>query len=675
MTIIQTIATTMLRDAHRHHGVVFNNEDLSLTSKKLVKRFSHEGDAVLTTALPTLGRHFDKVLAGREQFNPSRFGFDQIPDTRLPKLMGSLFERVLSARGDLLHDPDANCVRTIRQILHAFGKYEATYKAAQEQTVIDNFTQVENELVSLRPFFASLRRIGYRINHYTCDDRLRLHDYKVFSFGLKPDSRELYKRSWSDERWYGVVIRRARKLLYELLSPLDFYDIIPRHGPGTVSTKEQYSDKFRWTNVSKRITEVYPFDAYFTASLGHLCDTYQQFSTVGQEDTYARVILVPKDSRGPRLISCEPVDKQWIQQGICEIMVKHVERHPLTKGFVNFTDQSINRSLALVSSLTSRGTWWLDQNPDKLRSLSDSKFLSQDLHRSWTHMNLATLDLKDASDRVSDQLVRLLFPEHVYTFLGCCRSTATELPNGELLRLEKFAPMGSALCFPVMALTIWSLLKAALPDPDIPVWVYGDDVIVPRDYSRAAMATLESFGLAINHDKSCDQGFFRESCGMDAFSGVDVTPIRFRTVWSPSPSPSSYVSWIAYSNAFHESSWHLTSRLITDRLSDLYGPVPSSDMNLSCPSLLNLTYSHSSFKSRWNPLLQKREYRVPCLKSVNLLSSSPDWIPFFRFVSESGRPSRVPLNIRNSPFLNGIDHFEARLYTTRNRFKMRYQWR
>jgi hypothetical protein len=70
----------------------------------------------------------------------------------------------------------------------------------------------------------------------------------------------------------------------------------------------------------------------------------------------ARVCLVPKDSRGPRIISCEPAELMFIQQGIMRKLYSHLETHHLTAGQINFTDQSINRNLALLAS-NAKETW------------------------------------------------------------------------------------------------------------------------------------------------------------------------------------------------------------------------------------------------------------------------------------------------------------------------------
>jgi hypothetical protein len=262
-------------------------------------------------------------------------------------------------------------------------------------------------------------------------------------------------------------------------------------------------------------------------------------------DPPAKVILVPKDSRGPRLISCEPLENQWIQQGIMKELVKFIENHPLTKGMINFTDQAINQELARSGSITG---------------------------------GIATLDLKEASDRVSMALVERIFPRPLVDALYASRSLATTLPDKSVVKLGKFAPMGSALCFPVMALTIWAALTcedgftyACSSDA---TFVYGDDVIVPTAQAVDAIARLERIGLKVNADKSFTSGFFRESCGMDAFHGVDVTPCRIKTPWRDRPEPGVLTSYVAQANELYEQGYPRTAALLAANVVETYGQVP-----------------------------------------------------------------------------------------------------
>jgi len=590
------VIAALLHDIHNAHGSVFNTRSVRLTLNKVNNRLRHEGIGFLTKTLPSLGKAFDKALSGNTKLNSASHGFESMPNSELPRFLGEFFSRVLQSDGSLLRDPCAASVSVIRQVCYLFYKYKLPYTDEQEQQVIQKFTKTEEDLAAVEE---KLQGIG------------------TFLQNQDPCSRR--HRTSSQE----VVTREAKILLSNLFSSFDPLNISPRHGPGVVATKQRLEAKFRWSNVSSRITDLYPFDAYFCASPGHVCDTYQSFNKIGGLSLSARVLLVPKDSRGPRLISCEPVDYQWIQQGLGRALVAHVENHTLTKCLVNFTHQYPNRCGALLGSRNGK---------------------------------YSTLDLAEASDRVSTALVRLLFPEHIRVFLEACRTSSTVLPDGTVLELKKFAPMGSALCFPILAITIWAILTAAAPDKYTRdrILVYGDDVIVPTAYAANAIEQLESFGLKVNRDKSCTGGLFRESCGADAFNGIDVTPVRLRTVWSSDPSPDVYCSWISYANSFYDRRYYRIYDLIVENLVNVYGPIPDESMNLSCPSLRSVPYGVDKFRRRVNTALQKVEYHVLDVTCPSVKRWMTGWEKLLRYFSETAIPipsssddkhqsSRVPL--------------------------------
>lgn len=640
---VNKVIAALLRDAHASLGDVFNTRALKLTCNKVSSRLRAEGVGFLTKTLPRLGKRFDQALAGEVPLNAIELGFKPLPGSQLPMFIGELFSRVLHPDGTLLPDPDANCVRYIRLVLNLYGKYKLPYEEVQKQEVINAFKQAENDLSTITPMLHNLRS--------SCDvySRTRRRQRDPF-FNREID----FKDPSSVDRI--VLVREARRLLWELFRNFDPYDIVPRHGGGAVATKQELDFKFRWTNVSERITAVYPFDAYFQASLGHCCDTYHRYKAVGTKDLPARVILVPKDSRGPRLISAEPVDFQWIQQGLQRSIYRLVEDHNLTRFNVFFTDQGPNRIGALLGSSTGR---------------------------------YATLDLKEASDRVHLDLVRLLFPEHLHRFLEAARSTSTVLPDKSVLELQKFAPMGSALCFPIMALTIWSLLTAGAPNADAreSILVYGDDVIVPTAYAGSAITILEEFGLKINRSKSCTQGSFRESCGMDAFKGIDVTPVRLRTVWDESPRPDVYSSYIAYANAFWDKRCFNVYNQIVESLVAVYGPIPGDEMSrqtrdgktvYTFPSLRESPAEPSAFRRRSNTALQKLQYKVRVVRTKSVHRELDGWSKLLRYFTEGQQSDHQAHDNRSGGCSVSIDEnrpFSVSRYTKRRESMLSWRWR
>lgn len=626
------LIAALLLDVHNVHGVVFNSKAYRNTLKKVSDRLSAEGIGFLTKTLPRLGKAFDKALSGQSPLNGETLDFDRGDNTELPRFLGEFFNRVLRQDGTLLPQPCAECVKVIRQICYLFYKYELPYTDEQEQQVIAKFKRTEQDLALVEEVLKEVLESS--------------------SSGYPRRRRDHILDTPSAEK--ARVVREAKILLSNLFAFFDPKDIVPRHGPGAVATRQKLWEKFRWTNVSAKITQVYPLDEYFYASLGAVADHYKGFSALGEEDLPARVVLVPKDSRGPRLISCEPVDYQWIQQGLSRAIVQLVESHPLTKWNVHFTDQEPNRRGALLGS----------KLPNPVTNAG----------------GYSTLDLNEASDRVSLGLVRLLFPSHVYTYLEACRSSSTELPNGEVIKLKKYAPMGSALCFPVLALTIWAILTAAAPNADTreSILVYGDDVIVPTAFAENAMNVLESFGLKINRDKSCTSGFFRESCGMDAFLGVEVTPVRLRTVWSSSRRPEVYESWIAYANSFFDRQYYCVYNYIVDKLLALYGPVPDDGMRLACPSLRCVPEHLKPRHKRWNKSLQKLEYKVWDTKAPLINKTIDGWQMLLRYFTESGCQPKESFSGSSAAADQVIElgkPFTASQYTSRGTSMLVKRWR
>jgi hypothetical protein len=617
------VVATLLIDVQSIHSEVYTPRDMKLDQRKLTSRASREGISLLTKALPRLCKAFDKALQGEVSFDST--GFIKEPGSQLPKFLGGLFKRIFTPDGWVLPTPCVSCIKSIRQVLLVFYKLELPYEQDQEQEVIDQFEKTDDELldVSLR-----LSHLASRVDYTTIPSRIQFD-------------------------WYGKdrIIKLARKRLSRLFQGFDERDITPSHGPGAVSTRERYERKWTFSNISPRLTAIYPLDSYFYASLGHVCDDYQSIAALKEEESPARVCLVPKDSRGPRLISCEPLDFQWIQQGLSRAIVKRVESHPLTRWNVNFTNQRPNQLGALLGSLNGK---------------------------------YATLDLKEASDRISVGLVHLLFPEPLLTALMNSRSLSTELPGGKIRTLNKFAPMGSALCFPVLALCIWSILSAAAPDAYTRerILVYGDDVIVPTAFAADAIEHLESFGLLVNRDKSCTKGFFRESCGTDAYAGVEVTPVRIRTEWSSTRCPHVYASYIAYCNALHAKRYINTYEYISSHLFKVYGHIPEKGTVSTDLSLVDVPAIHRPRNRRVNKNLQKLEFKVWDLESVKYDCEIEGWKMLLRFFTEGQRPPSRNLDLwrpqmqPNTEMDLGITQpFAVRSYTKRKTVKLVSRWR
>ena len=545
----------------------------------LQRRVDLEGLSFLTKTLPLLGKALDQGLESGRLSVPRGFHLDKTGNR--PALLQAYFSLLFDEDGAILEEASADAVRHIRQVCFFAYKLNVPYSSEENEAVLSRFISVEEELESLQLSDAD------------------------------------------------PVLDLASRITETVFGDFDPLNIVPRHGPGAVATGEKLDEKWVFSRKYSNLHRVFPYYEYFVTGRGReILDRLAWYkSLVPEESGTAKVVLVPKDSRGPRLISAEPLEYQWIQQGLGRKMVEHLESSRFTSGSINFTDQGINQKLALASS---------------------------------TSREYATLDLQDASDRVSLGLVRSVFRNtpQLLQALEASRSTATILPDGRRVSLNKFAPMGSALCFPVEAYIFWALLVAAsvrrtrLPLQRVgrSIRVYGDDIIVPSSWADRCMDDLERFGLRVNRSKSFIKGFFRESCGYDAFKGILVTPARLRVPWTGRDTDgAAFASYVALLNDFVQRGYYLASDYLRELIEETYGKLPFGTSRSSYPCrivsdpLEAEILNSFAFKRRWNPQFQRFEFKVSALRNGKRDTQLDSWPRLLRALCmpQMGDPSVV----------------------------------
>lgn len=295
------------------------------------------------------------------------------------------------------------------------------------------------------------------------------------------------------------LLRHAKALIGRVICHIDYAQIRPNHGPGAVFPRSRPSSKSNFETIYESLDEVFPYYEYFGATIGRIEDWKRADAKMSTEPIIkAKLTAVPKDSRGPRLIAVHPKEAIWIQQGLRKELELAIDRSHLTHECIKFKDQEVNGRMAFRSSLSRK---------------------------------YATIDLKDASDCISRGLFDYLFGGASKWF-NACRATHIQLLDGSLHELKKYGPMGNATVFPVESLIFWALAKSSIKahcgEDCNDVFVFGDDIIVPTKYYGYVMRGLIRAGLRPNPNKSFHRGFFRESCGVDAFFGIDVTPHRIK---------------------------------------------------------------------------------------------------------------------------------------------------
>lgn len=489
-------------------GLYLEDEDYQIYSL----RSEEEGPEFYARHMHALRTDLLSGLENHKFVLRARFALQ--PGTALPKFMFKAFARVFRVDDGVLRDDmDLCAVKIVNQLTAAFTKIDGGHKPESEHQVIADFLSTESRLAATKINFESELAGGVLLD---------------------------------------TVLTAARHILGRVLGGVNPLSITPRHSSGVSACNTPLHERYELPRYIEQIDSVYPFDQYYFASSTHFVDELEVWLNTREGYTpCAKVLLVPKDCRGPRLISCEPRETMWLQQGQMSSIVKATETHKRTKGAVNFTDQRPNQRAARLGSVN-----W--------------KF--PELNR-----NYASLDLSNASDCIRLDLVERLMPKNWYEALLASRSPRTQLPNGQVVTLAKFAPMGSATCFPVMALCIWSILTARLPQ-GTPILVYGDDIIVPARFAEKATEVLSSVHLIVNTRKSFSKGPFRESCGKEFCAGLDVSPVKLRV--NPYDDEASRDGLIAFHNNLFcgtcvEPLW------LQDILAEWYGPIPTTQFTVS----------------------------------------------------------------------------------------------
>jgi hypothetical protein len=463
----------------------------------------------------------------------------------------------------LLDEPQIEAIRSIRQICSAFKKVKLECSSRRKEKAFEEYCRIDNEMASLIPSIPSAYNEGFE---------------------------EVAAIMWST-----VFGKR-----------IDYDDLIPHHGPGSTAeaitgNRKYVAGSYSWP---KRLDTCFTAGniIYSSEENMNLSKVDLDYISVGEE-LPVRVIQVPKTLKTPRIIAMEPLAMQATQQSIKDYMVRKLETNPLTAGHVNFSDQSINKGLALQSSRT---------------------------------RNLATLDLSAASDRVHKVLVsRMLKVNPELSDLVFTTRSPRALVHEKLILLNKFASMGSALCFPIEAMFFTTvIILARLRHKNLPVtlpnirylmrdtYVYGDDIIIPVDEVDSVIDTLRLFGNVASRSKSFWKGRFRESCGMDAYDGREITPTYIRQLLpNRKRETAAVISTVSAANQFYKKGFTHTALYLVKTVHAVLGQkLPRADEN--CGGLgwdfNEFDYSPDLFskRSRFNPRLQRVEVRTLAVNQV-----------------------------------------------------------
>lgn len=458
-------------------------------------------------------------------------------------------------------EPDNKPYKLYKRFLNQITQYGI-------KAIVVKYTDLAHKLVSQHTLMGSGSSIGdwiddfkdtpvfFEYNRYfkTGDVKLIDYLYTFLNFGKKLEFVDESFNSAAFRSWLDIENRLASQeydpnditaihsILSLVLPRFDIEDLRPKFGPGSVQERNVRGRlgklrSFQFDPILDLFLFSIPTWKYGTEKDHGLSvdrvipDPTTWTPARGVSSRIARLMFVPKNLKTARSICMEPNTLMFFQQGMMSEILRLIDRSPLSN-FIDIRDQSRNKYLSSVGSYSSE---------------------------------IDTIDLSAASDSVSFELVKYIFPMSWLPPMIATRSHSCILPSGEIHRLKKFAPMGSALCFPTQCIIFASVCIYAaclytyeVEDADMqfldwlprnvnrvlsyfrsrpgyykryfqPLAIYGDDICVDRRLTPIVRSILSRLGFVVNDDKSFTSSqAFRESCGGFYLNGNDITPLYFR---------------------------------------------------------------------------------------------------------------------------------------------------
>jgi len=310
-----------------------------------------------------------------------------------------------------------------------------------------------------------------------------------------------------------VILARARALVDEVLGEVDggVHSVLEsgRFGPGMTACSVDSAQTTPYYKLvpsdARSVThECIPFFEKAILANDVLFKSFANVDWASRTCTFdwrvvqsCKLAFVPKDESSFRTIAIEPYGNIFCQLGLNAYICKRLK----TRAGIDVRSQIYNQKGAQRGS----EDW----------SCRDS---------------LSTIDLSSASDCVSPGLVRRLVRPQWIALLDALRSKFYTL-DGVEKEFSKWSSMGNGYTFSLETLLFWALAQACenTVGTNQKALAYGDDIVVSRDSSLLVLQVLRYVGFRVNYSKTFIVGPFRESCGADFHTGVNVRPTFIRT--------------------------------------------------------------------------------------------------------------------------------------------------
>jgi hypothetical protein len=600
------------------------------------------GLSYLMIDLPSVSKHFDRCLATERLTKIEKPGFGSFrPRGVIPRLFKGLFLHVFNEDGTLRANLDPRYIQHIRLLLNVGKKMKVKCADSVTWKHVNEFFQIDREVRS-----PSLN---------WDEDELRLGNISTLHFGdtIARNRLPLFEHNhisdYDDEDSYSgpeydiaETTQRVADAFSASIGEFNPELWRPKHGRGAVADldlKTQFKYEFR--SWPEKLSRVFPFDLFAFANYSNWVEhvTHHSKREISLNEPACKLIAVPKTLKGPRLIASEPVAHQWAQQCIRDFLVSSLAKSPFSDA-IHLHDQRWNQNLAREASLTG------------------------------SH---ATIDLSSASDRMSCWLVERLF-RRIPSLVEALHASRTrwifnpiDKKSPKFSRLRKFACQGSAVTFPVQTIgytvmavaSILHVRKLPVTYSNIQraareVQIYGDDIIAPMDSVDVLLGLLGTLGFKVNIDKTHRTGKFRESCGVDAYIGTDVTP-SYVSTYPDVSRPESIGSSVDIHNNFVNRGYFRVAQFLKwtvqrlGRFNDIpYVPIDSGKFGWS--DYGQGTNSH--LRTRWNERLHRSEKLISTLTSrVKRLPTelSSELLQYFTEVSGPPEDNSLRLGLIQRP--------------------------
>jgi hypothetical protein len=644
-SFLKGLYLNILRDVEREYpeGTAEWRRDYS----RLCQLLDRHGTRFFTIDLPAAGKHFDQCLASGAYTPSNLFGLARRSRrSPIPGLFQGMMIRVFQENGTIRSNVDSNAIRFLRELYYAAKKLRQECPQEAVISTVEEFFDVEeqcrNPTLEWDSDHLDVAAVGAKVHFRdlsppsVCDDSGQMQ--------LPLLVKEEQQRPALS--WLTTLQRVCDWIVGGQFGPVDWRGLRPKHGPGAVADARVGKDnKYFFPHWPNKLEQIFPIQEYGYANYNaweadHVAlledqglylrpDSSESVSVEGLSSARdsasgvardgrrvvervsrirasvvttrgheppSRLIAVPKTQKGPRLIASEPTAHQWMQQALKRELERMVERSCL-RSSICFADQEPSRIDALKSSQSG------------LR---------------------ATVDLSSASDRLTCFVVERVFRSHG-DLLSAFHAVRTrwlvneiDVKSPKYKVLRKFAPMGSALTFPVQSICYaliaissiihargWNVDRSSIECAARQTRVYGDDIIIPVDIIGTLTELLTELGLKVNSSKTFAKGHFRESCGMDAYAGVDVTPAYVLEVCDKTR-PESVVSVVESSNNFWKKGLYDTARYLQSTVpQELRKKIPVVSTDSGAFGWLFIGDDGiPELKKRWNTRLHRWEQQV-----------------------------------------------------------------